>query len=120
MIGPGAGERKGFYDPYFNYGHYSRLEAEGLSDWRPSFIASGTHAHIKIRQWGNKLIALLKSTATRAQGKSKHHRHCIGQQSLPLNLPTLQQLPEHWQQIAQQFCLCNAPRWNDDDHFDSS
>jgi REP element-mobilizing transposase RayT len=33
-----AGVRKGFYDPYSNYGHYSRLEADGLSDWHPSFL----------------------------------------------------------------------------------
>ena len=64
---------------------------------------------------GSKLIALLKGTATRAQGNSKRHRQCIAQQALPLNLPMLQQLPEHWQQIAQQFRSCNAPRWNDDD-----
>ena len=120
MIGPGTGLRKGFYDPYSNYGHYSRLEADGLSDWHPSFLQLGTHADIKTRQWGGKLIALLKGTATRAQGKSKRHRHCIGQQSLPLNLPTLQQLPEHWQQIAQLFRHCNAPRWNDDDCLNSS
>ena len=25
-----AGVRKGFYDPYPNYGHYSRLETDGL------------------------------------------------------------------------------------------
>jgi hypothetical protein len=57
---------------------------------------------VKIRQWGNKLIAVLKSTATKTQGKSKRHRHCIGQQSLPINLPMLQQLPEHWQHLAEQ------------------
>jgi hypothetical protein len=55
----------------------------------PFFVATGTHADIKTKQWGSELIALLKGTATRAQGKSKHYRHCIGQQSLPLNLPAL-------------------------------
>jgi hypothetical protein len=84
------------------------------------FIATGTHADIKTRQWGSKLIALLKSTATRAQGTSKRHGHCIGQQSLPLNLPALQQLREHWQHIAQLFRHCNAPHWNDDDCLDCS
>ena len=134
-----AGVRKGFYDPYSNYGHYSRLEADGLSDWHPSFLQlapaltgcakryqrfcqnyRSKSKPVKIRQWGNKLIAVLKSTATKTQGKSKRHRHCIGQQSLPINLPMLQQLPEHWQQIAEQFRHCNAPRWNDSDRFDSS
>jgi hypothetical protein len=138
-----AGVRKGFYDPYSNYGHYRRLEADGLSDWHPSFLqlaptltgCAKRYDHfcktyrckskpIKTKQWGSKLIVLLKGGGTRAQGNSKRHskrhRHCIGQQSLPLNLPMLQQLPEHWQQIAQQFRLCNAPRWNDDDCLNSS
>lgn len=134
-----AGVRKGFYDPYSNYGHYSRLEADGLSDWHPAFLqlaptltgCSKRYINfckryrckskpIKTRQWGSKLIALLKGTATRAQGNSKRQRHCIGQQSLPLNLPILQQLPEQWQQIAQQFRHCNAPRWNDDEYLNSS
>ena len=134
-----AGVRKGFYDPYSNYGHYSRLEADGLSQWHPAFLqlaptlkgCSKRYVHfckkyrckskpIKTRQWGSKLIALLKGTTTRAQGTSKRHRHCIGQQSLPLNLPMLQQLPEHWQHIAQQFRTCNAPRWNDGECLNSS
>jgi REP element-mobilizing transposase RayT len=33
-----AGIRKGFYDPYSNYGHYGRLEADGISEWHPSFL----------------------------------------------------------------------------------
>ena len=33
-----AGVRKGFYDPYSNYGHYGRLEGDGLSEWHPSFL----------------------------------------------------------------------------------
>jgi hypothetical protein len=33
-----AGVRKGFYDPYSNYGHYSRLETDGISDWHPAFL----------------------------------------------------------------------------------
>ena len=63
---------------------------------------------------------MLKGIATRAQGNSKRHRHCIGQQSLPLNLPTLQQLPGHWQGIAQLFHHSNAPRWNDDNYLINS
>jgi hypothetical protein len=30
--------RKGFYDPNSNYGHYGRLENDGLSKWHPSFL----------------------------------------------------------------------------------
>ena len=33
-----AGVRKGFYDPYSNYGHYGRLECDGISEWHPSFL----------------------------------------------------------------------------------
>ena len=33
-----AGIRKGFYDPYSNYGHYGRLECDGISEWHPSFL----------------------------------------------------------------------------------
>ena len=33
-----AGVRKGFYDPYSNYGHYGRLENDGISEWHPSFL----------------------------------------------------------------------------------
>jgi hypothetical protein len=32
----------------------------------------------------------------------------------------LQHLPEQWQQIAQQFRHCNAPRWSDDGDLNSS
>ena len=33
-----AGVRKGFYDPYSNYGHYSRLENDGITKWHPVFL----------------------------------------------------------------------------------
>ena len=134
-----AGVRKGFYDPYSNYGHYGRLETDGITQWHPAFLqlaptltgCSKRYEHfcrkyrckskpIKTRQWGSKLIALLKSTTARAQGNRKRQRICIGQQSLPLNLPMLQQLPDEWQQIAQTFRQCNAPRWNDDESMNSS
>ncbi len=133
-----AGVRKGFYDPYSNYGHYSRLKTDGLSDWHPAFLqlaptltgCSKRYINFrkkycskskpsKTKQWGGKLLAVLKSTATTAQGSSRRHRHCIGQQALPLNLP-LQQLPEQWQQIAHQLRTCNAPRSNDDEYLNSS
>ena len=61
-----------------------------------------------------------RTAKARAQGNSKRHRHCIGQQSLPLNLPMLQQLPDEWQHIAQTFRHCNAPLWNDDEYLNSS
>ena len=33
-----AGVRKGFHDPWSNYGHYERLEGDGLSEWHPAFL----------------------------------------------------------------------------------
>ena len=37
-----AGVRKGFYDPYSNYGNYSRLQADGISEWSPAFLKLST------------------------------------------------------------------------------
>jgi hypothetical protein len=33
-----AGVRKGFHDPYSNYGQDERLEGDGLSEWHPAFL----------------------------------------------------------------------------------
>ncbi|WP_236069013.1 hypothetical protein [Prochlorococcus marinus] len=33
-----AGVRKGFDDPYPNYGHYSRLKADDISKWSAAFL----------------------------------------------------------------------------------
>lgn len=33
-----AGVRKGFQDPYRNYGHYAGLAGDGLSEWHPAFL----------------------------------------------------------------------------------
>ena len=30
--------RKGFHDPYSNYGHYEGLVGDGLSEWHPAFL----------------------------------------------------------------------------------
>ncbi|KZR64508.1 hypothetical protein PMIT1303_01553 [Prochlorococcus sp. MIT 1303] len=37
-----AGVRKGFYDPYSNYGHYSRIRADGISEWSPALLKLST------------------------------------------------------------------------------
>jgi hypothetical protein len=110
-----------------------------LSDWHPAFLQLaptliGCYKRyerfckkyrckskpVKTRQWGSKLIALLKSTTSRAEGRSNRMSQCIGQQALPLNLPIFQHLPEQWQQITEQFRHCNASRWNDDEYPNSS
>jgi REP element-mobilizing transposase RayT len=33
-----AGVRRGFHDPWSNYGHYERLVGDGLSEWHPAFL----------------------------------------------------------------------------------
>jgi hypothetical protein len=40
-----AGVREGFYDPYSNYEHYSRLETDGIRDWHPAFLQLAPTAH---------------------------------------------------------------------------
>jgi hypothetical protein len=55
-----AGVRKGFYDPYSNYGHYGRLEADGISEWHPSFL---------------QLASSLKGCSNRYERFCKRYRH---------------------------------------------
>jgi putative transposase len=60
---------------------------------------------VKIRQWGRKLIALLKSTTPRAQGRGRRISQCIGQQALSLNLPILQYLPGSGSKSPNSFAI---------------
>lgn len=128
-----AGVRQGFYDPYSNFGHYSRLEADGLSQWHPAFLqlaptltgcskryihfckAYRTQSNSASKcHWGKRLLKTLLSAKGSSKGRSKHQRVSPGQQHLPFPLEHIRlQLPENWQQIAQQFRRCNAPRWSD-------
>ncbi|KZR69892.1 Transposase IS200 like protein [Prochlorococcus marinus str. MIT 1313] len=55
-----AGVRKGFFDPYSNYGHYSRLKADGISEWHPTFL---------------KLSASLDGCARRYERFCQRYRH---------------------------------------------
>ena len=55
-----AGVRKGFFDPYSNFGHYSRLKADGISEWHPAFL---------------KLSTTLDGCAKRYEHFCKHYRH---------------------------------------------
>ena len=52
--------RKGFYDPYSNYGHYGRLECDGTSEWHPSFL---------------RLASSLKSCSRRYARFCQYYRH---------------------------------------------
>ena len=55
-----AGVRKGFFDPYSNYGHYNRLQADGISEWSPAFL---------------KLSATLDGCAKRYERFCQRNRH---------------------------------------------
>ena len=121
-----AGVRKGFHDPYSNYGHYGRLAGDGLSEWHPAFLQLaptlegcarryGNYCRryrprakpAKRSHWGNKLLRRDGGTGPRAVGRM---RVAPGQQVLPWHggaaeLP----LPLKWQQLAERFRRANGP-----------
>jgi putative transposase len=123
-----AGIRKGFYDPYSNYGHYGRLEADGISEWHPSFLSlastlkkcSKRHERFcqKYRHhakgaprcyWGSRL---LKRLVEKGRRKSKRISPC--KQSLPSAFDCrTNQIPDEWQQIAVKFRRANGIRDGD-------
>jgi len=138
-----AGVRQGFYDPYSNYGHYSRLESDGITQWHPSFLQLAptlTGCSKRYQRfckhyrhhpkpppkchWGKRVLNnLLSGRGGRSNSNTrrKHHRIAPGQQHLPFAADHHHSLlPEDWQHIAQQFRHCNAPRWSDDGHNQST
>jgi putative transposase len=138
-----AGVRQGFYDPYSNYGHYSRLESDGITQWHPSFLQLAPTLTGCSKQyerfckqyrhhpkpppkchWGKRLLNnLLSGRGGRSNSNTrrKHHRIAPGQQHLPFAADHHHSLlPEDWQHIAQQFRHCNAARWSDDGHNQST
>ena len=105
-----AGVRKGFYDPYSNYGHYSRLEADGLSDWHPSFLqlaptltgCAERYEHfckryrckpkpIKTRQWGQQVDCPVPRHYHKST-RQKQALCCSNSRALASNRPTLSPL----------------------------
>jgi REP element-mobilizing transposase RayT len=85
-----AGVRKGFYDPYFNYGH--------------AIGAPKCH-------WGSRM---LKRLVEKGRGISKSKRISPGQQQLPFAFDIrLNQIPDDWQQIAGRFRKANGIRDGD-------
>jgi putative transposase len=125
-----AGVRKGFYDPYSNYGHYGRLESDGLSEWHPSFLQLAPtlkgcskryerfcqqyRHHSKGApkcHWGSRMLKRLVETSS---SRSKRKRISPGQQQLPFAFDLrLNQIPDEWQQIAVRFRRANGIRDND-------
>ena len=86
-----AGVRKGFFDPYSNYGPYSRPKGDGLSEWSPAFLKLSTtldgcakryerfcqryrhHAKAAPKcHWGSQMLKRLVSHS-RTRGKKKSH-----------------------------------------------
>ena len=125
-----AGVRKGFFDPYSNFGHYSRLKADGISEWHPAFLKLSTtldgcakryehfckHYRHKGKgapkcHWGSRMLKRLVSSArTRSKGK----RVSPGQQRLPWDWDVrLNQIPEEWHQVAVRFRKTNGIRDGD-------
>jgi hypothetical protein len=123
-----AGVRKGFYDPYSNYGHYGRLENDGISERHPSFLTLAStlkgcskryerfcqkyRHHAKGAQkchWGSRTLKRLVE-----KGRSKSKRVSPGQQLLPFAFDCrLDQIPDEWHQIAARFRQANGIRDGD-------
>jgi putative transposase len=125
-----AGVRKGFYDPYSNYGHYGRLESDGISEWHPSFLTLAPtlkgcskryerfcqkyRHHSKGApkcHWGSRMLKRLVETSG---SRSKRKRLSPEQQQLPFASDCrLNQIPEDWHQIAVRFRRANGIRDGD-------
>ena len=123
-----AGVRKGFYDPYSNYGHYGRLENDGISEWHPSFLilpptlsrcskryeqfGKKYRHHAKGEQnchWGSRMLKRLVE-----KGRSKSKRVSPGQMQLPFAFDLcLNQIPDEWHQKAVRFRRANGIRDGD-------
>ena len=121
-----AGVRKGFDDPYSNYGHYARLEVDGISEWHPSFLQLAStlkgcskryewfcqqyRHHAKGASqchWGSRMLKRLVESS-RSNGNKKK-RISPGQQKLPFAFDLrFNQIPEHWHQVAVRFRRANG------------
>ena len=126
-----AGVRKGFYDPYSNYGHYVRLQSDGISEWHPSFLQlasslkgcsrryerfceryrhhakSGAKCH-----WGSRMLKRFVQSSR--SNRSKRKRISPGPQQLSFAFDVrLNQIPEEWHQVAVRFRKANGIRDGD-------
>ncbi len=125
-----AGVRKGFFDPYSNYGHYSRLKADGISEWSPAFLklsatldgCAKRYESFCQRYRHNSKAApkchwdsrMLKRLVSSARTRRKRKRISPGQQQLPFAFDVrLNQIPEDWHQLAVKFRKANGIRDGD-------
>ena len=125
-----AGVRKGFYDPYSNYGLYGRLAADGITQWHPSFLQlAGSLRGCSKRyerfcqkyrhhtkpppkcHWGSRM---LKRLVEKGRSSNRSKRISPGQQQLPFAFDIrLNQIPDEWQQVAVRFRRANGIRDGD-------
>ena len=123
-----AGIRKGFYDPYSNYGHYGRLECDGISEWHPSFLQLASSLKGCSRRyarfcqycrhknkgssrchWGSRMLIRLAEKGRSIQNKK--NRVSPGKQKLPFAFDIrLNQIPGGWHQVAVRFIGANGIR----------
>jgi len=126
-----AGVRKGFYDPYSNYGHYGRLQADGISEWHPAFLKLSSTLDGCARRyehfcqyyrhkskgapkchWGSRILKRLVESSRSVRSKKK--RVSPGQQKLPFAFDVrLNQIPDEWHQVAVKFRRANGIRDGD-------
>ncbi|KGG27250.1 hypothetical protein EV13_0264 [Prochlorococcus sp. MIT 0702] len=120
-----AGVRKGFFDPYSKFGHYSRFTADGINEWQAAFLKLSTTLDRCSRRyerfckhyrhqskaapkchWGSRM---LKRLVSRARTRSKKKRVSPGQQQLPWAWDIrLNKIPEDWHQVAVKFRGANG------------
>ena len=124
-----AGVRKGFYDPYSNYGHYGRLACDGISKWHPSFLQLASslkgcsrryerfcqkyrhHAKGGAKCQGSRMLKRLVQSSRSNRSK---RRVLPGEQQLPFAFNMrLNQIPGKWHQVAVKFRRANGIRDGD-------
>ena len=130
------GVRKGIYDPYSNYGHYGRLECDGISEWNPSFLTLAStlkgcstryqdfckqyrhHAKGAPKcHWGSRILKRLVETScssSRSRSRSKNKRVSLGRLHLLFAFDLrLHRIPDDWHQVAVRFRRANGIRDGD-------
>ena len=124
-----AGVRKGFYDPYSNYGHDGRLACDGISKWHPSFLQLASspkgcsrryerfcqkyrhHAKGGAKCQGSRMLKRLVQSSRSNRSK---RRVLPGEQQLPFAFNMrLNQIPGKWHQVAVKFRRANGIRDGD-------
>jgi len=113
-------DKKRFYDPHSNYGHYGRLDADGISEWHPSFLQLAPTLRSCSKRYErfcqkyrhdakgapkcHWCPRMLKRLVENGRSSSKSKRITPGQQQLHFAFDRrLNQTPDNWEQIAARF-----------------